>query len=53
MVKDLPADARGRRDMSSTPGLRRSLVLEMAVSLPGQVHGERNLGGYSPWIHRE
>ena len=57
MVKNMPDNARGIRDTGSVPGLGRS---------PGEGHGkplqycclenlhqQRSLAGYSPWVHRE
>ena len=34
-------------------GREDSLEQEMAVFLPGEFHGWRNLVGYSPWGHKE
>ena len=53
MVKDLPANV---GDMSSIPGLTRSLERKWQptpVFLPGKVHGQRSLVGYSPWDRKE
>ena len=53
MVKDSPANV---GDMSSIPGLRRSPERKWQptlVFLPGKVHGQRSLVGYSPRGHKE
>ena len=39
VIKNLPASAGDVRDVGSTPGLEKS---------PGEVHGQKSLGGYSP-----
>ena len=50
MVKYLPADA---GDVGLIPGLGRSLWRgkwqPTPVFLPGKSHGQRSLGGCSPW----
>ena len=53
VVKDSPANV---GDMSSIPGLRRSPERKWQptlVFLPGKVHGQRSLVGYSPRGHKE
>ena len=42
VVKNLPANATDARDASLIP-----------VFLPGKLHGQRSLAGYSPWGHKE
>ena len=57
VVRNLPTNARDVRDVSSIPGLGRSLGEGNAwrrkwqptpVFLPGKSHGQRSLAGYSP-----
>ena len=52
MVKNLPANAGGIRDVGSVPGLGRSSGKRngnpLPVVLPGESHGQRSLAGYSP-----
>ena len=52
MVKNLPAKAGNIRDADSIPGLGkipwRRAWQPTPVFLPGESHGQRNLGGYSP-----
>ena len=51
MIKDLPASAGDVRDMDSIPG-KFSQIREWhltPVFLPGKLHGQRSLAGYSPW----
>ena len=60
VVKDTPAivgDA-GRRHQFHSLGQEDLLEKEMTnchfpVLLPGKSHGQRCLGGYSPWEHKE
>jgi len=57
VVKNLPANARDVRDLSSIPGLGR--FLEGVNGNPFQYsrlenpHGQRSLTGYSPWGSKE
>ena len=55
MVKNPPAKAGG--DTGSSPGLRGSpgegKWKATAVFLPEKFHGQRSLGGYHPWCHKE
>ena len=56
MVNNLPASTRDARDMSLIPELgrrpwRRSWQPN-PVFLPGESRGQRNLAGYSPWVHK-
>ena len=58
MVKNLPANAGDKREVSSVPGWGKSPGggEEMAttpVFLPGKFHGQRSLVGYSPWACKE
>ena len=56
VVKNLPTNAGDVRDAGSIPGLVRSLGGghgNPLVFLPGESHGQRSLGGYSPWHHKE
>ena len=51
-VKNLPLRAAAARDAGSIPGSERSPGGGHAsppVFLPGESHGQRSLGGYSPW----
>ena len=52
MVKKLPAYAGDIRDMGLIPGLGRSAgeghSNPLQYFLPGESHGQRSLGGYSP-----
>ena len=52
VVKNPPANAGDLRDMGSIPGWGRSpgekARQPTPVFLPGESHGQRNLGGYSP-----
>ena len=54
VVKNLPANA---GDAESIPGLGRSFGEgngnSTPVFLPGTCHGQRSLGGYSPWGCKE
>ena len=54
MVKNPPAKAADTRDAGSTPGSEDPLEREMAthssiLSMPGKLHGQRRLAGYTPW----
>ena len=49
MVKKPSANA---GDVGSTLGLRRSLGNSNPIFLPGKSHGQRSLGGDSPWSSR-
>ena len=54
VVKNLPASAgEGQFDprVGKIPWRRR--WQPTPVSLPGEVHGQRSLAGYSPWGHKE
>ena len=56
VVKNLPVSAGAAKDTSLNTGLGRSLEKGMAPStafLPGELHGQRSLAGYSPWGHQE
>ena len=52
VVKNLPAYAGDIRDMGLIPGLGRSAgeghSNPLQYFLPGESHGQRSLGGYSP-----
>ena len=52
MVKKLPAKAGDTRDVSLIPGLgrfpRRRAWQPIPAFLPGKLHGQRSLVGYSP-----
>ena len=50
-----PASAGDTRDIGLIPGLGRSPRGGNGdpVSLPGKLHGQRRLVGYSPWSHKE
>ena len=52
VVKNLPANAEGVRDVGSIPGLGRSLGgrawQPTPMFLPGESGGQRSLVGYSP-----
>ena len=56
VVKNPPANAGNVRDMGSTPGLGKfpgeGNGNPTTVFLPGKFHGQRSLGGYSPWGRR-
>ena len=55
VVKNLPASAEDARNTGSIPGSVRSLGGgngNPLVFLPGKVHGQRSLAGYSPWGYR-
>ena len=52
--KNPPANALDIRDAGSIPGSRRSPGGRNGNSFQyGKPHGQRNLGGYSPWGHNE
>ena len=55
VVKNLPANAGGIRNMGSIPGSGRSPGEGHGspVFLPGESHGQRNLAGYSPYIESQ
>ena len=55
VVKNSPANAGDIRDMGSIPGSGRSPGEGNGnpVFLPGESHGQRSLGGYSPWNQKE
>ena len=60
MVKNLPINAKDRRDMGSIAGLGRSPggrpgkhPITWKFLVPGEPHGQRNLAGCSPWSHAE
>ena len=57
MVKNLPANAGGIRDMGSIPGLGRSLGGKhghpLQYSCLENPHRKRSLAGYSTWDHKE
>ena len=56
MVKNLPASAGDTGDEGLIPGSGRSPGIRSGNPLqylPGKLHGQGNLGGYSPWGHKE
>ena len=57
MVKNPPAKAGDIRDANSIPGFRRfpwrRAWQPTPVFLPGVVHRQRSLMGYSPWGRKE
>ena len=57
MVKNPPANAGDTRDTDSIPGTGRSPGggndNPLQYFLPGKLHGQRILVGYSPWGHKE
>ena len=55
MSKNLPASAGDTRNVGSIPGSKRSPGgrNDNPVFLPGKVHGQGSLVGYSPWNHKE
>ena len=57
VVKNLPANAGDARDKGSIPGLRRCPWSRKwqptPIFLPGKLHCQRSLAGYSPWSHKE
>ena len=53
LVKNLPTNA---GDISLIPGSGKipwKRGCPSPVFLPGEFHGQRNLMGYSPWVHKE
>ena len=55
MVKNPPANAGDARDAGSMPGLGRlprGGNSTPSVFLPGKLHGQRSLAGYSTWSRR-
>ena len=57
VVKNLPANAGGKRDWGSNPWVRkipwRRKGQSTPVFLPGEFHGQRSLAGSSPWRCKE
>ena len=57
VVKNLPANAGDARDKGSIPGLRRCPWSRKwqptPIFLPGKLHCQRSLAGYSPWSRKE
>ena len=57
MVRNLPASARGRRDVGFEYWVRKILWRRAWQPtpgfLPGEPHGQMNLAGYRPWGHKE
>ena len=59
MVKNLPANAGDTRDTGSDPWFRSEKIpwsrkwQPTPVFLPGIVHGQRSLAGYTPWSCKE
>ena len=57
MVKNLPANAGGTRDVCLIPGGRKIFWSRKwqppPVFLPGKSHGRRSPVGYSPWGRKE
>ena len=53
VVKNMPANTGDSGDASSVPGSGRRKWQPIPVFLPGQFHGQRSLGGYSPWGCKE
>ena len=56
LVKNPPANARDIRDGGSILWVRkiwRRKWQPTPVISPGEPHGQRNLGSYSPWGHKE
>ena len=58
MVKNLPANSGNTRDVGFIPGSGRSPGVGNGnpltpVFLPGELHGQRSLAGYSPWGRKE
>ena len=57
MVKYLPANAGDTRDVGLIPWSGKFLEggndNPLQIFLPGKLHGQRSLVGYSPWGHKE
>ena len=57
VVKNLPASAGDVKDTTSIPRSGRfpggGDDNPFPVFLPGEIHGQRSLAGYSPWGHKE
>ena len=53
MVKNLPAMQRHRFDPWVRKISWRRVWLPIPVFLPGELHGQRSLAGYSPWCSKE
>ena len=57
MVKNLPASAGDMTELSSIPGMGRSPGgghgSPLQYSCLENPHGQRSLGGYHPWGHKE
>ena len=57
MVKNLPVNAGDARDTGFNPWVRKILWSRKwqptPVFLPGKLHGQRILTGYSPWGYKE
>ena len=57
VVKNPPANAGGVRDAGSIPGSEQSPWgghgNPLQYSCLEKFHGQRNLAGYSPWVHKE
>ena len=51
VVKNLPANAGDFRDVRKIPWRRGWLPI--LLFLPGKLHEQRSLSGYSPWGHKE
>ena len=54
-VKDPPVNAGGARDTGSIPGfdpLEEEMATHFSI-LAWKFHGQRRLGGYGPWGHKE
>ena len=55
LVKNSPANAGDTRDMSLIPRsdpLEKEMAMHSSI-LPGKLHGQRSLAGYSPWGCKE
>ena len=52
VVNDPPANAGDIGDEVSIPGSGRSSGGGHPTLLPGESHGQRSLGGNSPWGHK-
>ena len=55
MGKESVCNAGDARNVDSIPGSERSpaAVAAHSLLLPGEPHGQRSLGGYCPWAHKE